>query len=393
MKHIILLGAGKIGSIITELLATSNDYHITVVDLNHVSLNSMAEYDSVTKVVADITNEQELTRLIKGKFAVLCALPFDMTRKVAAIAVRNQVHYLDLTEDIECTRNVKRLAEAAASALIPQCGLAPGFITIAANDLAAKFDQLNTIKMRVGALPKYPTNALKYNLTWSTAGLINEYCNPCETIVNGHMTTVQPLEELETFSIDGVTYEAFNTSGGLGTYCETLAGKVENLNYRTVRYPGHRDIMKLLLKDLRLQERQELLIDIFENALPKAVQDVVLVFINIIGLQNGQLVEENYTNKTYSQEINGKHWTAIQVTTAAGICGVLDLLVDGRIPNKGLVRQEEISFKDFINNRFGQYYESDEQPFDAQFSHMHRAHSIIDGNRAKHFPTRQLLGQ
>ncbi len=76
--------------------------------------------------------------------------------------------------------------------------------------------------MRVGALPKFPSNALNYNLTWSTEGLINEYCEPCEAIVNGERREVPPMEELEEFSLDGVTYEAFNTSGGLGSLCETL---------------------------------------------------------------------------------------------------------------------------------------------------------------------------
>ncbi|MGH1542277.1 MAG: saccharopine dehydrogenase family protein [Arenicella sp.] len=357
MKQILLLGAGKIGAIITEMLATCGDYELTIVDASQENLDRVASYDTVSKVVADITSDQELNQLMEGKFAVLSALPFHLTGRVATIAVKHKVHYLDLTEDVECTKNVKKLAESAECALIPQCGLAPGFITIAANDLAKKFDSLNNVNMRVGALPKYPANALKYNLTWSTAGLINEYCNPCEAIVDGKLTAVSPLEELETFCLDGVTYEAFNTSGGLGTFCETLAGKVHNLNYRSVRYPGHRDIMKLLLQDLRLQERQDLLIEIFENALPKVTQDVVLVFVNVNGMRDGQLIEENYANKIYSQEINGKHWSAIQVTTASGICTVLDLLAHGKTANKGLIRQEDISLDDFIANRFGQYYQ------------------------------------
>ncbi|MBN4055218.1 saccharopine dehydrogenase family protein, partial [bacterium AH-315-K03] len=242
------------------------------------------------------------------------------------------------------------------SALIPQCGLAPGFITIVTYDLAKKFDELKNVHMRVGALPKYPSNALKYNLTWSTDGLINEYCNPCEAIVEGELMKVPPLEELETFSLDGISYEAFNTSGGLGTLCETLAGKVTNLNYRSVRYPGHRDIMKMLLQDLRLRDRRPLLKEIFESALPLTNQDVVLIFVTVSGMKNGQLVQETYANKIYSQMINGQIWSAIQITTAAGICTVLDLLATGKLPQQGFIKQEDILFEDFITNRFGQYY-------------------------------------
>ncbi len=124
----------------------------------------------------------------------------------------------------------------------------------------------DSVRLRVGALPQYPSNALNYNLTWSTDGVINEYCEPCEAIVNGVLRDVPPLEEREEFSLDGVTYEAFNTSGGLGTLCETLEGKVRNLNYRTIRYPGHAAIMQALLNDLRLRDRRDVLKDILEHA-------------------------------------------------------------------------------------------------------------------------------
>ena len=356
MHDVILLGAGKIGGIITELLATSGDYRVTVADMNQENLDRLPQHPNVTPLVLDVTSKPILISSMQGQFAALSACPFHMTQHVAEAAAKAKVHYLDLTEDVACTKLVKSLAQTAQSALIPQCGLAPGFVSIAAYELTKQFDVLKDVHMRVGALPKYPSNALKYNLTWSTDGLINEYCTPCEAIVNGKLTEVPPLEGIELFSLDGVNYEAFNTSGGLGTLCETLEGKVENLNYRTVRYPGHRDIMKMLLHDLGLKNRQPLLKEILESALPITYQDVVLVFINVSGKKNGQLVQKTYANKIYSQTINGKLWSAIQITTAAGICVVLDLLAEGKLPQKGFVRQEDVPFEDFINNRFGKYY-------------------------------------
>lgn len=356
MKKVLLLGAGKIGAIISELLASSGDYEVHVADRDQASLEGLPQYAAVKPMLLDVTDSDALHAAMQGKFAALSALPFDYTRYVAEAAVASGVHYLDLTEDVACTKLVKSLAAKAKSALIPQCGLAPGFITVVAYDLTQQFDRLKNVHMRVGALPKYPSNGLKYNLTWSTDGLINEYCNPCEAIVNGEFMQVPPLEELESFSLDGVDYEAFNTSGGLGTLCETLAGKVENLNYRTVRYPGHRNIMKLLLQDLGLKDRRPLLKEIFETALPLTRQDVVLVFVNVSGYRGNKLVQETYANKIYSQTINGKQWSAIQITTAAGICAALDLLAEGKLPQQGFVRQEDIRYDDFINNRFGQYY-------------------------------------
>jgi saccharopine dehydrogenase-like NADP-dependent oxidoreductase len=154
--------------------------------------------------------------------------------------------------------------------------------------------------MRVGALPTFPNNALKYNLTWSTDGLINEYCNPCEAIVDGQLRETAALEEIEHFSLDGIDYEAFNTSGGLGTLCESLEGKVQNLNYKTVRYPGHRDIVKMLIRDLELGkiERRPILKDVLETSIPMTKQDVVLVFVSVVGMRAGRLEQESYAKKS-----------------------------------------------------------------------------------------------
>ncbi len=356
MKNILLLGAGKIGGIIADLLANCGDYHVTVADADADALALLPEHAQITRQQLDVLNNDQLLAIMRGKFAVLSACPHHITSFVAQAAAETGVHYLDLTEDVACTQLVKSLAENANSAFIPQCGLAPGFISIAAYDIAKQFDELQNVHMRVGALPKYPSNALKYNLTWSTDGLINEYCNPCDAIVERELRQVLPLEQVEHFSLDGVSYEAFNTSGGLGTLCETLEGKVTNLNYRTVRYPGHRDIMKMLLHDLRLIDRKELLKEILETALPITYQDVVLVFINVSGMKDGRLVQESYANKIYSQKVNGRLFSAIQITTASAICTVLDLLADGKLPQTGFVRQEQIEFSDFITNRFGQYY-------------------------------------
>src|SRR5678815_3327570 len=208
---------------------------------------------------------------------------------------------------------------------MPQCGLAPGFIAIVANHVAAGFDSLDTVRMRVGALPQYPTNALNYNLTWSTDGLINEYCNPCEAIHEGKRIETLALEGLEQFSLDGVTYEAFNTSGGLGTLADSLEGKVRELDYKTVRYPGHAERMRLLINDLKLGERRDLLKDVLETAIPVTLQDVVLVFVTVTGRRGGRLTQESYASKIYAREVNGDVWSAIQRTTAAGIAAMVDL--------------------------------------------------------------------
>ena len=326
MKNVVVIGAGKIGATIADLLGAAGDYRVVIADRSNEQLAAIKTSSTISTRRVDITDAAELAQVLNGAFAVLSAAPYDLTTRIAEAAAAQGVHYLDLTEDVASTRRVKELALTAKGALIPQCGLAPGFISIVAADLARDFDQLDSLKLRVGALPQYPSNALNYNLTWSTDGVINEYCEPCEAVVNGERVLVPAMEEREEFSLDGVTYEAFNTSGGLGTLCDTLAGKVRTLNYRTIRYPGHCAIMKALLQDLRLGERRDVLKDIFENALPSTLQDVVVIFVTASGRMNGRLTQQTYANKVYSAVVGGAMRSAIQITTASGICAVLDLL-------------------------------------------------------------------
>jgi saccharopine dehydrogenase-like NADP-dependent oxidoreductase len=354
MKNVMLVGGGKIGVAITEFLSSTGDYKVTVVDRDAGNLERLPRKNVEVRKL-DIT-APGLSREMEGQDVILSAMPFNLTAAVADAAKKANAHYLDLTEDVESTRKIKQLAKGADTAFIPQCGLAPGFISIVAYDVCKKFEKLRDVNLRVGALPVYPTNALKYNLTWSTDGLINEYCNPCEAVRDGKKTEVPALEELENFTLDGVDYECFNTSGGLGTLSETLDGKVENLNYKTARYPGHRDIMKLLVRDLNLGARRDIFKDMLEHAIPATKQDVILIFVTVTGWIGGKLTQESYARKVYAQQVGNMFMTGIQVTTAAGICAMTDLLVHGKLPQKGFVRQEECKLSDFLANRFGRYY-------------------------------------
>ena len=367
MHNILVIGAGKIGSVVADLLVDTPEergYRVTVADRSAAALAQVTPGGNprLDTLLLDVADPAQLRDALKGRFAVLSAAPYHLTLKVAQAASEAGVHYLDLTEDVASTRAIRELAQGESgerAAFIPQCGLAPGFISIVAADLARQFDSLDSVRMRVGALPAYPSNALNYNLTWSTEGVINEYCEPCEAIVDGQRREVPALEEREEFSLDGVLYEAFNTSGGLGTLCETLAGKVRTLNYRTIRYPGHAAIMKALLHDLRLRDRRDVLKDILEQALPATMQDVVIVFVTVAGLRDGRLQQDTYARKIYSHVLAGKMRSAIQITTASSLCAMLDLLAAGNLPQAGFVRQEEVPLAVFLANRFGRVYAAD----------------------------------
>lgn len=361
MHKVLILGAGKIGALISGLLAESGSYEVHLGDVNGAAANAVVNAHGLSNLHAhtvDASSGAALDAQLKQHpvHAVISSLPFYCNVAVAEAARRAGIHYFDLTEDVEVTRAVRRISEDSAQAFVPQCGLAPGFISIAANELIGHFDELRTVKLRVGALPQHPHNVLKYSLTWSTEGLINEYGNPCEAIVDGRRIEVAPLEGLEEIEIDGTAYEAFNTSGGLGSLGETYGARTKNMDYKTMRYPGHCMQMRLLMNDLKLNHDRGTLKRILENAVPQTLQDVIVIYVAVTGTQDGELREESYVNKVYPQMIAGRLWSAIQVTTASGISAVVDLVLSGNGRHHGFVRQEDFRLLDVLQNRFGKHY-------------------------------------
>lgn len=365
MHQVLLLGSGKIGRMVGPWLASTGDYRVRVVDVDEASLSRLGA--SSSKAIAegrmevsrlDATDAEQLARALDGCNSVISALSYHHNAKVAAAALRAGASYFDLTEDVETTRRIREIAQGArpGQVFMPQCGLAPGFVSVAAHELTRGFDKLERVFMRVGALPQYPSNALKYNLTWSTDGLINEYCNPCEAIHRGKRIEVLALEGLEHFSMDGIRYEAFNTSGGLGTLCETLDGRVNELNYKTIRYLGHRDYAWFLVNELKLGDQRKLFKELLEGAIPITFQDVVVVFCTVSGWKDGQLVQVTDARKIYNGALLGEDWSAIQITTASGVCTMLDLHCQGRLIQQGFACQEQVGLSEFLANRFGQYY-------------------------------------
>jgi len=361
MQNVMIAGAGKIGSLIACMLTESGDYQITLVDkrFDGADISRLrTRLPQLQIAEVDVQDLSAMAEIVKTNniIAVISCLPYFCNKAVAKLAKECNLHYFDLTEDVEITDFVAEISKGAATAFVPQCGLAPGFINIAAHTLMLHFDQLDDVRLRVGALPQYPNNSLHYALTWSTEGLINEYGNPCHAIENGKEVMVPPLEGLEIMQLDGLKYEAFNTSGGLGSLAQTYKDRVRNLNYKTLRYPGHCEKMRLLMNDLRLNEDREMLKVILERAIPKTYQDVVVVSVSVTGYRNGHLLEENYVKKVYPEQIADLQWSAIQVTTASGICVVVDLVLQAKDQFRGMVLQERFTLQDVLNNRFGQCY-------------------------------------
>ncbi len=363
MPQVLVLGAGKIGSLIAGLLAMEGQYLVHLGDLSLDAPKRLVEDLSLSRVIPcalDVRQADLLAQYVSTHSfdAVISCLPYFCNPIVADIARSHRLHYFDLTEDVVVTGRVRAISEASDRAFIPQCGLAPGFISIVTNDLIGQFDAVESVKMRVGALPVHPSNVLKYSLTWSTDGLINEYGNVCLGIDGGREVELQPLEGYETIELDGLLYEAFNTSGGLGTLADTYRGRVQSMNYKTLRYPGHCEKIHFLMKDLKLNEDRDTLKRILERAIPQTHQDVVLIYAAVTGTRKGELFEDTYVKKVYPRTILGRIWSAIQVTTASSLCCVVDLVLAKPDNYHGFVTQEKFSLHDVLDNRFGDCFRS-----------------------------------
>ena len=330
---IAIVGSGNIGWALKKLL--KDDYDIRQGDIT----------DGF-----DASDTSQVKDFLKDIDAVISAGPFAVNKNIAKIASQEGIGYFDLTEDVETTEFIKSLE--SKNILMPQCGLAPGAINICAAGMMKHFDSVNEVMMRVGALPRFTTNEMSYYLSWSTNGLINEYCNEADAIYEGKAIKVMPLEGAEKIVIDGESFEAFNTSGGCATMCDTFVDKVETLSYKTIRYPGHLNHMKFLFNDLHLKKNKDVLEKLFDKEVPRTKNDVIIFFVKVIGLIDGVLQEKTYLRKIYGDE----KYSAIQLTTASGVCSVLKMYLDGKIGNKGFIKQESLSWDDFIENKYGQVY-------------------------------------
>lgn len=354
IRKVLVLGAGKVGGTVADMLAEYHRVPVTLAD-REPPRRELGDR-LVRRIVLDVEDDTALAAALAGHELIINALPFHLAAGIAAVARARGVHYLDLTEDVAATRIIRDLAEGAATVLMPQCGLAPGVIGMLGAHLAGRFEDLHDLHLRVGALSRHATNGLRYNFTWSIDGVINEYCHPCAAIVQGQPVSVPALEGHETLVLGGETYEAFNTSGGLGTLCETLAGRVRNLDYKTLRYPGHRDAMALLLHDLRLIERRDLLRQVLEHGVPHSREDVVIVFASAAGMRDGRFEQETRMARIHGGRLRGVDRTAIELATAAGVVGVSELLHSGRLPPRGFVRPERVALEDFLATRVGSCY-------------------------------------
>ncbi|MDQ7070037.1 MAG: saccharopine dehydrogenase C-terminal domain-containing protein [Rhodobacterales bacterium] len=349
-KTIAVLGLGKIGTLAAKLLHDSG-FEVTGYDI-------AAPIEALPFPVntTDTTSPANLAKAFSSVDAVLSCLPFHLNVGIATAAHAAGIHYFDLTEDVPTTEAIIALSKTSRGLMAPQCGLAPGFIGIIGASHVDMFDTCRSIRMRVGALPQNPTGQMGYAFNWSSQGVVNEYLNDCEVIEEGERKWVSAMEWRETLYIDGMQLEAFTTSGGLGTMCETYLGKVDNIDYKTIRYPGHVDLMNFFFHELLMRERRDIAGDILVNAKPPVDDDVVYVHVASEGEIDGRLRRKEFVRGYRPINIAGGHQTAIAWTTAGSVVAIIEMARDGVLPNSGFLKQEDIKLADFLATKTGGLY-------------------------------------
>ena len=353
LTRVAVLGLGKVGLLAANLLGEAG-FEVIGLDVRAPQTQT-----PVSVQVIDVADAAQLGTHLGDVDAVLSCLPYHLNRAVAELAHRLGVHYFDLTEDTATTQAILDMSQTARGVMAPQCGLAPGFVCVVAASQAAQFQSCRSIRMRVGALPQHPTGLLGYAFNWSPEGVVNEYLNDCEVIEEGVRKWVSSMEWRENIYVHGTQLEAFTTSGGLGTMCQTYHGRVENLDYKTMRYPGHMDLMNFFFHELLMRQRRELAGEILTNAKPAVTDDVVYMHVASEGVIDGHLRRLEFVRAYYPRAIGGLQSTAIAWTTASSVVAVIELVRDGVLPPTGFLRQEDVPLDAFMATKSGAAFDTD----------------------------------
>ena len=353
MINILIAGAGIIGKTVAHWLDASNDYHVHIIDIQPISPPLSKR---IVTAQIDVNDQQRLHAFLKQHqiTAVIGTLPHQQLMTLTELIATLPIHYFDVTEDTRIANHLANVPQTQPRAIVPQCGLAPGYINVIAHDLMHAFDRIETVKLRCGAIPQNVSNSLHYAFTWSVDGLINEYINPCYTLQNKVLTLVPALSDIEDIEIDGQCFEAFNTSGGLAGLAQHFEGQIQQMDYKTIRYPGHAEKMKFLLQDLKLSQHRNELIKILTRTIPHTDEDVVVIYVSINGYINDQLTQKYFVKKYYPQTVFGCHCSALQLTTTAGLCSMVDIVLNNPKQYQGLVQHQQFSLASLFDNRFGQ---------------------------------------
>ncbi len=366
--NIFIAGGGGIGRATGLILQATDhlDCEITIADRYGDAANSAVNYineganSNLTKGIQmpESGTSPELEEVLKSSDIILDCLPGSQAPRLAEFAKRFGCHYANLTEYVNETEQVTQIAKQANKGFVLQTGLAPGYINVIAHHLYKRFckkfnvDKVESIDMRVGALSQNVRAPYFYAYTWSPIGVATEYVKDAIVVKDYKTTFIPSLSKTETIILDGITYEDDFTSGGAADLPSALAGKVKDLSYKTLRYPGHYDWAKNIITNTPSgKDKVEYLNDTMMNQIPAVEDDIVVIYAAVKGRdQHNFLKAEEATLFIKPTQVGNHTLRAIQTTTAAPLCEAARMLLTNDM--KGPIFQSMIDTKSFLNGPY-----------------------------------------
>ena len=356
---ILVLGAGRMGlGAVFDLAHNSSEVEaVTVADADFAKAEQVVKTVDSPKVTAkhlDVSNISETVELMRPHDSAISCVNYWYNVELSKAAIATQTNFCDLGGNNYIVDEQLTLDEKAKSAginIIPDCGLAPGMVSVLAMHGAKRFDEAHEIHIRVGGLPQQPKTALQYQLVFSVEGLINEYIETARVIRNGKIAEVESMTEIESLAFEGFPpLEAFQTSGGTSTLPDTFLGQIKELDYKTIRYAGHCEKFKMMI-DLGLCSSEEILVDyakvtprrvfgeLLTKHLPADEPDYVLVRLEFVGKANGETKRLRYDIVDKQDETTGL--SAMMRTTAFPASIIAQMMASGDVLQRGATPQEK----------------------------------------------------
>lgn len=341
-----------------DLVHNSSDVtSVTVADFDLTKAEDVATKVGTDRIEArqiDASNYQDVVELMRGHDSTISCVNYWYNESLSRAAIETKSNFCDLGGNnyvVDSQLALDTEAKAAGINIIPDCGLAPGMVSILAMHGVANFDAIEEIHIRVGGLPQDPQPPLNYQLVFSVEGLINEYVEVARVIRDGKITEVESMTEIESLSFDGFPpLEAFQTSGGTSTLPDTFLGKIRELDYKTIRYAGHCEKFKTMI-DLGLCSSEEIVADfakvtprkvfgeLLQKHLPADGPDYVLVRLDFVGKKDGETKRLRYDIVDKQDESTGM--SAMMRTTAFPASIIAQMMARGDVLMRGATPQEK----------------------------------------------------
>lgn len=345
--RVAIIGAGRVGTALALQLRGHAGFSVRLGDfLDEAHASARAQGLECEHV--DAQKESAVRDFVAGADAVVATLPAYACVGVARVAAQRGIAYLDLSDESKFLDEIRAIAASARSPFVPQCGLSPGIVSTLVLEMLSRFGAATDVVIRTGTLPRHATNRLGYGLTWNVRATVDEYVNPAVAVADGKLTHLPPLTEHESLWLDGRPYEAFVA----GNVPVGLVGRAGRIVAKSLRYPGHLDLIQFLMNDFKLMQRPDFLERLMLNGLPDTDDDEFVIAITVRGASGYRHREVTRVWRAQPATIGGVDVGAMRHAASAHVAGVLDLLRTGRLPQAGLVAQEALPAAELLASPF-----------------------------------------